>query len=162
MRITQKLAIGLACVISFTALNGFAVTKTYFEQTVSFAFDDGGVPGRSTGDTLYFGAIFIDQVTGAVKGNKQAVCNTVYQDPSNGHFWSWCHEVINWATGVMYTQGMFDEIAYENYQPEDLDIIAGSGKCLGATGVQLLQQVRFPDQAIATFVVPNPAVTCHL
>ncbi|MBA3582851.1 MAG: hypothetical protein H0W44_10430 [Gammaproteobacteria bacterium] len=131
------------------------VTRTYFEQTVNFQYIDGGAPGRGVGDTLIFDNILINQTTGQVEGTKSNDCDTIWQDPSNGDFWSWCEETIYLSNGTLVVRGLFNEIAFEAFQPQTVFIVNGTGYWKKALGYETIQQVRFPDQAVSTIVVLN-------
>lgn len=123
---------------------------TFFEQTTSFRFVDGGAPGRGVGDQFFYTTILIDPATGQVVGRKEGVCTTI-RVAGDGDYIARCQETIYLPGGTVRTDGSnFNQTEFEAFVPQTLNIVGGTGQYANVRGVEILQQVRFPDQARIT------------
>lgn len=56
------------------------------EQAIGFRVEDGGEPGESVGDLVFFQAILFEPGTSNKKGTKDTQCEAIRQRPDGGKF----------------------------------------------------------------------------
>ena len=116
------------------------------EQAYLFRVEDGGEPGESVGDYVYFYAILFDPDTTNYRGTKDTKCEAINQRP-DGKFVLSCQETIKIDSGTIYTDGKIDQARFERPKFEKLQITGGDGKYAGASGQENATQTRYPDKA---------------
>lgn len=117
------------------------------EQAIGFRVEDGGQPGESVGDLVFFNAILFDPGTTNQKGTKDTSCVAIKQG-SDGKFTLSCQETINiFGSGIIFAEGKIDQARFERPKFEKLKITGGNGVYAGASGQESITQTRFPDQA---------------
>lgn len=124
----------------------------WVEQTTSFNFTDGGVPGRSVGDVISYTAIELSN--GVPVATKSGQCLTVSQ-LANGDQIGWCHETLtfNDGSGHLYIQGNLNESAMERGVPQNLSVFQGDGAYANRSGSENLLQIHYPDQFITNITL---------
>ncbi len=126
------------------------------EQATGFRVEDGGVPGESVGDLVFFNAILFEPGTTNLKGTKDTECEAIKQG-SDGKFTLSCQETITiFGSGTIFTEGKIDQARFERSKFEKLKITGGNGVYAGASGQETITQTRFPDQARIELTVSLP------
>lgn len=126
------------------------------EQAISFRVEDGGEPGESVGDLVFFDAILFDPGTNNLKGTKNTECEAINQRP-DGKFILSCRETITiFGSGTIFAEGKIDQARFERPKFEKLKITGGNGAYEGASGKETITQTRFPDQARVELMVSLP------
>lgn len=126
------------------------------EQAIGFRVEDGGEPGESVGDLVFFQAILFEPGTTNQKGTKDTQCEAIRQRP-DGKFILSCQEIINiFGSGTIFAEGKIDQARFERPKFEKLKITGGSGIYAGASGQESITQTRFPDQARIYLTVSLP------
>ena len=156
----SMVALAAAAMVLGTANPAAAATYnlTYYEQTTSFQFIDGGAPGRSTGDVFNFRAIEFtsSSYSGTVAGEKTGSCWTYAREP-DGDWIAECREAITiYGRGTLNTHGVMNQTAFERFERQVLGIVSGGGQFAGARGNEFLVQTRFPDRAKIQLVFRTP------
>ena len=126
------------------------------EQAIGFRVEDGGQPGESVGDLVFFNAILFGTGTSNQKGTKDTSCEAIKQG-SDGKFTLSCQEtIIIFGRGTIFAEGKIDQARFDRPKFEKLKITGGNGVYAGASGQESITQTRFPDQAQINLTVRLP------
>lgn len=120
--------------------------ETHAEQGIQFAQipDDQNPSARGSGDLLTSTAVLAEAGTDTTTGTTHAFFLTVDDAAGAAPYVAQASQTIKLPGGTIEMGGVFDQTAFEAFEPVVFVINGGTGRYAGAHGVVVARQVVFP------------------